>query len=90
MLVVLIVGVVGEGGGGGRDREIVVLVVMEVVVVAVVVVVVVVVVEVVYNFVFLVVSVGERSFMVRLVIGSILHCGPIDIFLVLASDPRLV
>ena len=32
----------------------------------------------------------ERSLIVRWVIGSILHGGPIELFFVLASAPRLV
>ena len=32
----------------------------------------------------------ERSLMVRWVVGSILHGGPIELFLVPASVPRLV
>ena len=32
----------------------------------------------------------ERSHMVRLIVGSILHGGPIELFLVPISAPRLV
>ena len=34
--------------------------------------------------------VSEHSLMVRWVVGSILHVRPIELFLVLASDPRMV